>query len=91
MTELSPMPPTFDDLCVRDLERVYEQGKEEVLRDHAFRILLALTDTRPERWQGMFISRIEMKSECYVNFADSSSLFAVTGAGLTMDAEIHKL
>ncbi len=36
---------TFDALCDADLDRVYEQGKEEVLRDHAFRVLLACTDT----------------------------------------------
>jgi len=37
--------PTFDDLYRCDLESVYEQGREEVLRDHAFRILLERCDT----------------------------------------------
>ena len=32
---------TFDALCDANLDQVYEQGKEEVLHDHAFRILLA--------------------------------------------------
>ena len=36
---------TFDALRDADLDQVYEQGKEEVLRDHAFRILLACTNT----------------------------------------------
>ena len=36
---------TFDALCDTDLNRVYEEGKEEVLHDHAFRVLLACTDT----------------------------------------------
>lgn len=45
MTASSSMPRTFDAICCCDLESVYEQGKEEVLRDHAFRILLARNDT----------------------------------------------
>jgi hypothetical protein len=45
MTTQSSIPHTFDSLCHCDLETVYEQGKEEVLRDHAFRILLARNDT----------------------------------------------
>ena len=36
---------TFDALRDANLDQVYEQGKEEVLRDHAFRILLACTNT----------------------------------------------
>lgn len=36
---------TFDALCDANFDQVYEQGKEEVLRDHAFRILLACTNT----------------------------------------------
>lgn len=39
------MPRTFDELSISDLESVYEQGKEEVLRDHAFRILLLRNDS----------------------------------------------
>ena len=32
-----------------------------------------------------------MNSVFYINFTDRSVLFAVNGAGLTMDSEIHKL
>jgi len=48
MTIPSSMPRTFDALCCCDLESVYEQGKEEVLRDHAFRILIGRCDTIEE-------------------------------------------
>jgi len=40
-----PIARTFDDLSNADLDQVYQQGREEVLRDHAFRILLARADT----------------------------------------------
>ena len=36
---------SFDDLSSADLDQVYQEGREEVLRDHAFRILLARADT----------------------------------------------
>jgi hypothetical protein len=36
---------TFDALLHADFERVYEEGKDEVLRDHAFRNLLKSADT----------------------------------------------
>ena len=36
---------TFDALLHADFERVYEEGKEEVLRDHAFRNLLKSADS----------------------------------------------
>ena len=39
------MPRTFDELSISDLESVYGQGKEEVLRGHAFRILLSRHDS----------------------------------------------
>lgn len=51
---------TFDDLRDADLDEIYEQGKEEMLRDHAFRILLTCTNNiekleklafAKERWQ----------------------------------------
>jgi hypothetical protein len=45
MNESSSIVPTFDALRDANLDQVYEQGKEEVLRDHAFRILLACTNT----------------------------------------------
>jgi hypothetical protein len=45
MTTPLSIPRTFDALCRCDLESVYEQGKEEVLRDHAFRTLLERCDT----------------------------------------------
>jgi hypothetical protein len=45
MNESESTARTFDALCDADLDQVYEQGKEEVLRDHAFRILLACTNT----------------------------------------------
>jgi hypothetical protein len=45
MNESWSTVPTFDDLRDVNLDQVYEQGKEEVLRDHAFRILLACTNT----------------------------------------------
>jgi hypothetical protein len=38
-------PPTFDALGQADLDQVYHQGREEVLRDQVFRILLARADT----------------------------------------------
>jgi hypothetical protein len=40
-----PVARTFDDLSNADLDQVYQQGREKVLRDHAFRILLARADT----------------------------------------------
>jgi len=40
-----PLARSFDDLSHADLDQVYQQGREEVLRDHAFRILLARADT----------------------------------------------
>ena len=45
MTTARTIARTFDALCEADLDQVYEQGKEEVLRDHAFRVLLSCTDT----------------------------------------------
>ena len=51
---------TFDIICDADLHQVYEQGKEEMLRDCAFRALLSCTDTiekleelayTKEKWQ----------------------------------------
>jgi len=39
---------TFDALRDADLEQVYLQGKEEMLRDRAFRILLAHADSVPK-------------------------------------------
>lgn len=41
------LPPvrSFDDLCRADLDQIYQQGRAEVLRDHAFRILLARAAT----------------------------------------------
>jgi hypothetical protein len=45
MNESWSTDPTFDALRDANLDQVYEQGKEEVLRDHAFRILLACTNT----------------------------------------------
>jgi Cyclic nucleotide-binding domain len=44
MTSILSGARTFDALMDADLERVYQQGKEEVLRDRAFRILLARAD-----------------------------------------------
>ncbi len=44
MTSSVSGAPTFDALMDADLERIYQQGKEEVLRDRAFRILLARAD-----------------------------------------------
>jgi hypothetical protein len=41
MTENHSIPWTFDAFLQADLERVYQQGKDEVLRDRVFRILLA--------------------------------------------------
>ena len=38
---------TFDALCDADLEQIYQQGKEAMLRDRAFRILLAHADSIP--------------------------------------------
>jgi len=43
MNESGTTALTFDTLCDADLDQVCEQGKEGVLRDHAFRILLACT------------------------------------------------
>ncbi|HMN31475.1 MAG TPA: hypothetical protein PKE45_25220, partial [Caldilineaceae bacterium] len=41
-----PLPPfTFDELHFADLDQVYQRGREEVLRDQVFSILLARTDT----------------------------------------------
>ena len=47
-----PLARSFDDLSSADLDQVYQQGREEVLRDHAFRILLARADTvtKLEHW-----------------------------------------
>ena len=45
MRQPSTMPRTFDELSISDLESVYGQGKEEVLRGHAFRILLSRHDS----------------------------------------------
>jgi hypothetical protein len=39
------IPLTFDDLASANLDQVYQQGREEVLRDQAFSILLARADT----------------------------------------------
>ena len=36
---------TFDVLSCSDLDEIYEKGREELLRDHAFRILLSCKDT----------------------------------------------
>lgn len=40
MSDASPIPWTFDAFLEADLERVQQQGKDEVLRERAFRILL---------------------------------------------------
>ena len=45
---------TFDALCGVDLEQVYLQGKEEMLRGRAFRILLTHSDTVPKLEQLAF-------------------------------------
>jgi hypothetical protein len=45
MDEDAPISWTFDALLKADLEHAYQQGKDEVLRDRAFRILLAHADT----------------------------------------------
>lgn len=39
---------TFDRLAEADLEQIYRAGKDEALRDRAFRILLAHADTVPK-------------------------------------------
>lgn len=44
MNESLSIAPTFDALLNTNLDEMYEQGKEETLRDHAFRILLACTN-----------------------------------------------
>ena len=45
MNESWSTVPTFDALRDANLDQIYEQGKEEVLRNHAFRVLLACTNT----------------------------------------------
>lgn len=45
MADAQPIPWTFDAFLEADLERAYQQGKDEVLRDRAFRILLSNADT----------------------------------------------
>jgi hypothetical protein len=45
MADSQPVPWTFDAFLEADLERVYQQGKDEVLRDRAFRILLQHANT----------------------------------------------
>ena len=52
MRQPKTMPRTFDELSISDLESVYEEGREEVLRDHAFRILLSLATTASRNWRG---------------------------------------
>lgn len=42
---LSVLTHTFDALATADLEQVYQQGRAEVLRDHAFSIMLAQANT----------------------------------------------
>lgn len=48
---------TFDELAAADFDQVYRQGKEEVLRDHAFRILLARADS-VEKLIGLAFGRV---------------------------------
>jgi hypothetical protein len=45
MNESWSTVPTVDTLRDADLDQVYEQDRDEVLRDHAFRILLACANT----------------------------------------------
>ncbi len=45
MADTQSISWTFDAFLQADLERVYQQGKDEVLRDRAFRILLAHAGT----------------------------------------------
>jgi hypothetical protein len=45
MADTQPIPWTFDAFLQADLERVYQQGKDEVLRDRAFKILLGHAGT----------------------------------------------
>jgi tetratricopeptide (TPR) repeat protein len=42
---LTSAPRTFDDVRDANLDQVYQQGREEVLRDQVFSILLARADT----------------------------------------------
>ncbi len=49
---------TFDALRDADLEQVYQQGREAVMRDHAFRILLARADSVAKLEQLTFAGEI---------------------------------
>jgi hypothetical protein len=49
-------PPTFDDVRNVSLDQIYQQGREEVLRDQVFSILLARADTVEKLEQLVFAS-----------------------------------